>query len=134
MEPPSRKISKSLEVRPSRISGAGMGLWATKYIRRGSKLGRYIGERIDYETARGRDPSYFMHISESPAATGGYVIDGRQMDNPMRWANHSRLEKNAQPEVDSHGRITFVATEPIRKGREVFIDYGDEWEEEFKHK
>lgn len=83
----AKNLPEFLAVKDSTIKGAGKGLFATRRIKKGTALGNYVGERLSYAEAASRDPSYFIHTSADGSV--GYVIDGRSMENTMRWANHS---------------------------------------------
>lgn len=115
------RLPSSLTVKDSTIAGAGKGLFAKRRLKKGTRLGEYIGERLTYAQAHGRDESYFIHTSED--GKSGFVIDGKRMDNPMRWPNHS-WNNNAQAEIQEDGRIIFRTKKPVGAGKEIFINYG----------
>ena len=114
-----------LEVKTSTIPNAGNGLFAKRSLPKGTVLGEYIGERLSFEEAKGRDSSYMMYADER-GPNGGQVIDGRTMENPMRWPNHDPANANARAELYGK-RILFVTTKPVVKGREIKIDYGEDY-------
>lgn len=125
-----------LKVKPSTIANAGNGMFAARKLPAGKRLGEYRGKRIPFHWANapGTDSSYYMYASASNgSSTSGagedrYVIDGRAIGNPMRWANHAdEAHANAQAELEDNGRIYFRTTRPVASGEEIFINYGDDY-------
>lgn len=118
-----------LEVRTSTIPNAGMGLFARRSIPKGRVLGEYTGEKLTFAQAQGRDTSYMIYTDERGPAAGqeGTVIDGKTMENPMRWPNHNPSRENAFAEVDDKGHIFFRTKKAIAKGQEIFINYGEDY-------
>lgn len=125
---PRPKRRAVTDVKPSTIPNAGMGLFAKRRIRKGFRLGEYKGEKISYEEAHRRDPSYFIYLDAEPVPHSGFVLDGRTMANPMRWPNHAVDPKyelpNAEFRLERNGRIYAYTLRPITPGEEVFVDYG----------
>lgn len=118
-----------LKVRDSTIPNAGKGMFAARKLPAGKRLGEYKGKRIPFHWANapGTDSSYYMYASEEPQ-DAGVVIDGRALNNPMRWANHAPEPlANAQAELEESGRIYFRTTRPVKSGEEIFINYGEDY-------
>lgn len=101
--------SRRFEVRESPIHG--MGVFARDTIREGEYIGRYIGWRTD------EDSMYTLWV-EYPEGQRGYFGTGR-----LRYLNHS-----TRPNAEFDGRDLF-ALRTIRPGEEIFVDYGEEWED-----
>src|SRR5499425_1634314 len=81
-----------VRVGPSRI--AGQGLFARQDIRQGTKIIRYIGEKITHEESERRLAAgnvYIFGLNER------YSIDGSTRKNTARFINHS-CEPNCQTE------------------------------------
>ena len=108
-----------VRVGPSRI--AGQGLFAEQDIQQGTKIIRYIGERITHEESERRlaaGNAYIFGLDER------YAIDGSTPKNTARYINHS-CEPNCQTE--QFGRIIWiVAIIDIRAGEELTYNYGYE--------
>jgi SET domain-containing protein len=73
-----------VRVGPSRI--AGQGLFAEQKIKQGTKIIRYIGEKITHEESERRlaaGNAYIFGLDER------YAIDGSTLKNTARSINHS---------------------------------------------
>jgi SET domain-containing protein len=106
-----------VRVGPSRI--AGQGLFAEQAIRQGTKIIRYIGEKITHEESERRlaaGNAYIFGLDERSA------LDGSTPKNTARYINHS-CEPNCQTE--QFGRIVWiVAIRDIQTGEELTYNYG----------
>lgn len=115
--------STDFEVRPSRLSGAGLGLFVRRLFYEDELLGPYTGELITYlDLAAGRfsGSNYLLGLNET------YLIAGEgPKANYTRYINHSS-EPNALLVVSVRWKNAhFVATRRIEVGEEVFFDYGE---------
>ena len=122
-------MAPHLEVKPSLIPNAGMGLFTRKKIKKNKRVGKYRG--IDYPShpcvPRERRP-YLVYIG------GGGVRDGFQMNNHMRWANHKAYVEGRHPnhpdqpngwlELNEDKVVFLRALRDIEAGEEIYIDYG----------
>jgi hypothetical protein len=109
---------------PTRIgrSATGLGLFATRPIKRGRHIATYRGRRIPTEEAvrrEARGARYMFTINSR------WSIDGSPRWNLARYINHS-CQPNAQP-VGRKGRIVIVAARRIEPGEEITYDYGQEY-------
>jgi SET domain-containing protein len=108
--------------RPFRIGRArtGLGLFATKPIKKNSRIAEYKGPLLDFKTAEkaeNRGNRYLYEISKN------FTIDGAGRGNIARYANHS-----CNPNADTFsrkGRKVFIrALRNIKPGEEIVYDYG----------
>ncbi len=103
-------------------SRSGLGLFATKKIRRGAFVVAYRGPRItNAEAARRerRGARYMFEINRR------WTIDGSSRKNLARYVNHA-CRPNAHA-VLRKGRIVYVALRDIAPDREITVDYGEEY-------
>lgn len=106
----------------------GKGVFATTDIPRGEQVFEYKGQRIFWDEALRRHP----HDPENPNHTFYFdidndtVIDGKVGGNASRWVNHSCKPncKAKQEEVDGKTRVFIYAKRNIKRGEELFYDYG----------
>lgn len=108
-------------LRPSSIQG--LGAFAMRRIRRGTRLIEYTGQRVTPEEA---DRRYDDDAVERPhtflfTVDARTVIDASVDGNQARFINHS-CNPNCEA-VDVDGRIFIDALRDIRPGEELTYDY-----------
>jgi SET domain-containing protein len=107
--------------RPFRIGRArtGLGLFATKPIKKNSRIVEYKGPLLDFKTAEkaeNRGNRYLYEISKN------FTIDGAARSNIARYANHS-----CNPNADTYSvkhRVFIRALRNIKPDEEIVYDYG----------
>lgn len=109
------------EVRESSIHG--MGVFASRKIRTGTRIVEYLGERITHEVA---DERYNDDTNEHPhillfIVDKVTVVDAGRGGNEARFINHS-CDPNCEAEVDD-GHIYIRAIKTIQPGAELTYDY-----------
>jgi uncharacterized protein len=108
-------------------SRTGLGLFATKLIKRTAYIATYRGRRISAQESdrrEARGASYMFELNKR------WVIDGSPRWNVARYINHS-CRPNAKP-VGRNGGIVIVALRRIGPGEEITYDYGDEYLKYFR--
>jgi hypothetical protein len=125
----ARHPAPPFEVRRSRIQGRGV--FATRRIRTGQRLIRYIGEPIThaeadrrYDDANGRHHTFLFVLDEHT------VLDARRGGNDARFINHS-CAPNCETVIDD-GEIWIEAIQPIAPGAELVYDYRFEWDDAYE--
>jgi uncharacterized protein len=103
-------------------STTGLGLFATKLIKRTAYIATYRGRRISTEESDRRERQGAKYMFE---LNSRWTIDGSPRWNVARYMNHS-CWPNAKP-VLRKGRIVFVALRRIAPGEEITYDYGREY-------
>jgi SET domain-containing protein len=104
---------------------AGQGLFASQDIQRGTKIIRYIGEKITHEESDRRLAAgnvYIFGLDER------YSIDGSTHKNTARYINHS-CDPNCHTEQFGN-TIWLVAIRDIEAGAELTYNYGYELNDE----
>jgi uncharacterized protein len=110
--------------RPFRIgrSLTGVGLFATRPIKKHVRIMEYKGPILDQEEAlraEARGNRYLYEISKNR------TIDGTPRGNVARYANHS-----CNPNSESivwRGRVFIKSLRNIKPGEEIVYDYGTDY-------
>jgi SET domain-containing protein len=104
--------------RPFRVgrSKTGLGLFATKLIKRGSFIIEYWGRRINNAEADELETKYMFELNKR------WTIDGSPRRNIARYINHA-CKPNAETDVVK-GKILITATRTIYPGDEITYHYG----------
>jgi SET domain-containing protein len=103
-------------------SATGLGLFATKPIKRSAYIATYRGRRLSNEEADRYDArgAKYLFVVNSRC-----TIDGSPRWNLARYINHC-CRPNAKA-VGRNGSIVFVALRRIEPDEEITIDYGREY-------
>jgi uncharacterized protein len=111
--------------KPFRIgrSRTGLGLFATKPIRKGAKIVRYFGPLLDSRNKKHDDieNKYLFELN------GRWTIDGSVRKNVARYINHA-CRPNAESDVSARKRkVVIRAIKNIEPGQEINYDYGTDY-------
>src|SRR5882757_9409591 len=113
--------SDLIEVRRSGVHG--LGVFAAKAIRKGTRVIEYVGERVSHDEADRRyeekdadDSHTFLFIVDSKT-----VIDAGVDGNDARFFNHS-CDPNCESTVEKR-RVYIEALRDIEQGAELTYDY-----------
>ena len=117
---PSIPASKPYRVGRSRT---GLGLFATKPIKKGDKIIRYFGPILDSKKKE-EDAIENKYLFE---LTNRWTIDGSIRANFARYINHA-CKPNAESDVRPRKRKVFIrAIKNIEPGEEINYDYGTDY-------
>jgi uncharacterized protein len=110
-----------LEVQQSAIQGRGA--FATRNIRKGTRLIEYLGQRISWRTADKRydDEKMGRHHTFLFTVDDRMVIDAAVKGNDARFLNHS-CDGNCEA-ISDRKRIFIEARKSIKAGEELLYDY-----------
>jgi len=111
--------------KPYRVgrSRTGLGLFATKPIKKGSKIIRYFGPLLDSKKKKDDaiENKYLFEL------TNRWTIDGSVRKNVARYINHA-CKPNAESDVKPRKRkVYIVAIKNIEPGEEINYDYGTDY-------
>jgi hypothetical protein len=115
-------ISSNKPYRVAR-SRTGLGLFATKPIKKGAKIVRYIGPLLDCKKTKDDaiENKYLFQLN------GRWTIDGSVRKNVARYINHA-CRPNAESDVMPRKRkVVIRAIKNIAPGEEINYDYGTEY-------
>ncbi len=124
--PVARRGGALVEVRNSSVHG--LGVFALRRIRKGTRVIEYLGERIShkeadrrYDLKEARDNHTFLFIVDSRT-----VIDAGVNGNEARFINHT-CGPNCES-VTQNRRVFIEAIRTIESGEELAYDYQIEWD------
>src|SRR6476660_1152615 len=111
--------------KPYRVgrSSTGLGLFATKPIKKGTKIVRYFGPLLDCKKKKDDavENKYLFELNNR------WTIDGSVRENIARYINHA-CKPNAESDVRPRKRKVFIrAIKNIEPGEEINYDYGTDY-------
>src|SRR3954451_17523876 len=111
--------------KPYRVgrSRTGLGLFATKPIKKGTKIVRYFGPLLDSRNKKHEaiENKYLFELN------GRWTIDGSLRKNVARYINHA-CRPNAESDVNTRKRkVVIRAIKNIEPGEEINYDYGSDY-------
>jgi hypothetical protein len=111
--------------KPYRVgrSRTGLGLFATKPIKKGAKIVRYFGPLLDSRKKKDDaiENKYLFELN------GRWTIDGSVRKNVARYINHA-CRPNAESDVMPRKRkVVIRAIKNIAPGEEINYDYGTDY-------
>jgi uncharacterized protein len=124
----------SLEIKKSRIPGAGKGLFAKADFKRGERVIEYTGEIITWKECQKRNEAldgvglYYFYVSDKKC------IDAQNVPESLaRYANDAAgfvrlpgFRNNARFEV-IRSKPYIIASRNIKPGDEIYVSYGKEY-------
>ena len=118
-------MSTNLSNKPYRVgrSRTGLGLFATKPIKKGAKIVRYIGPLLDSRNKKhdAIENKYLFELNNR------WTIDGSVRKNIARYINHA-CKPNAESDVKPRKRkVVIRAIKNIEPGEEINYDYGTDY-------
>jgi SET domain-containing protein len=131
-----KQVNPFCEVRQSSIHGRGV--FASRKIRKGTRIIQYIGELIDKDESNRRG----LALLEESRETGGAAVyifdlnekwdlDGNKEYNDARLINHS-CEPNSEM-VNEEDELWLYALRDILPNEEISFDYGYDIEHFLEH-
>ena len=111
--------------RPFRLgrSLTGLGLFATKPIKKRTRIAEYKGPLLGVKAAEKAENSSNRYLFE---VNSRWTIDGKSRKNVARYANHS-CRPNAESDVLRGHKIIIRAIKKILPGEEILYDYGKDY-------
>jgi hypothetical protein len=111
--------------KPYRVgrSRTGLGLFATKPIKKGTRIIRYFGPLLDSKKKKDDaiENKYLFELNDR------WTIDGSVRKNVARYINHA-CKPNAESDVKPRKRKVYIrAIKNIEPGEEINYDYGTDY-------
>lgn len=124
-----------MDVRKSNIHSTGV--FAKKFIPKGTRITEYIGDKLTKEEADKRlDDTHNASRKDAKCAAtyifeinNEYDIDGNVPENDARFINHS-CDPNCEVDI-IEDKIWIDAIKDIQEGEELCYDYGFDFDEDF---
>lgn len=123
-------LEKFLWVKPSRLSGAGKGLFTRIDIPKGTRIVEYKGILKPWSEVKHLDGfnGYLLRINKNiaiDALTSEHLI-GRYANDAQGFAKIRGVKNNSEYVTD--GLSCYIeATRNIKAGEEIFVGYGKEY-------
>lgn len=124
-------LERQLEVKKSKLKGAGKGLFTKAFIPKGTRIVEYKGKVTTWaEASSGRAfNGYIYYINRN------HVIDAKPFTNALaRYANDARglsrvdgISNNSKYVVDEDNRVYIESFRNIPPGEEILVGYGKEY-------
>lgn len=118
----------NFEIKESLQRDVGKGLFARVPIKKGAFIIEYTGIPLPNDIAEDHPGRYLFEVDEK------ITLDGDTEDNTAKYINHS-CDPNVEAEIDEDdegsGHVNIYAIKNIVPGEELYIDYGDEYFDEF---
>jgi len=105
-------------------TSAGLGLFTTEPIKKGTYIIEYAGPLITNDKSDYIGGKYLFALGQK------YTIDGRGRYNLARYINHSCARENCKT-VQYAKRIKIKSIRNIKAGEELTYDYGKEYFDEY---
>ena len=124
---------EGVEIKKSKLPGAGLGLFATRDFKKKSKISSYGGEIISDAVHNQRDSGYAIVIGRgrtgknldgraTSSGNGRYVNSCRRQNRPRCNRNNVHLPQVSIRNGVAKGKLT--ATRAIKAGSEIYASYG----------
>src|ERR1700761_3417715 len=111
--------------KPYRVgrSPTGLGLFATKPIKKGTRIIRYFGPLLDSKKTKDDE----VENKDLFELTNRWTIDGSLREHIARYITHG-CRPNAESDVKPRKRKVFIrAIKNIEPGEEISYDYGTDY-------
>ena len=120
------------KVKKSKVHGHGV--FATKDIRKNTRVIQYIGEKVSRVEGNRRSEERIKKYLNSKKMGSVYIfelnknfdLDGSPLYNKARYINHS-CDPNCEVDI-LDGKIWISSMKKIKKGEELNYDYGYEFD------
>lgn len=125
-------FQNKLTIKPSRIKGAGLGLFAKCYIPKGTRLGWYRGDHLSSKEYLKTEPDTYIWMLEDDENNEFYVDAYKtKRKNKLRYANGCKTPGQLfSVNIEAYqkdDRIWYKTIRKIRPNEELIIDYGEEY-------
>lgn len=120
--------SMDFDIKESSQKDVGKGLFAKTLIKKGTFILEYTGIPLPSVEADDHPGRYLFEVDEKN------TLNGDTPDNTAKYINHScdpNVEAEIDPGADGKDHVNIYAVRTIKPTEELFIDYGEEYFDEF---
>lgn len=124
-------LEKHLQVKRSKLPGAGKGLFTDTYIPKGTRIVEYKGRVTTWKEASSGKAfnGYIYYVNKD------HVIDAKPFPKALaRYANDARglgkvegISNNCKYVVDDDQRVYIESFRNLEPGAEILVSYGKEY-------
>ena len=129
-------LEKQLVVKKSTVPGAGLGLFSTKPIPKGSRIVEYKGKITtwkDVDHKKGTN-GYIYYVKRNHVIDAGtYTKALARYANDAKGLNRKSGLTNNSAYIEDGLRVYIEAKKDIPSGSEILVDYGKEYWDTIKH-
>lgn len=114
-------------IKTSTVPNSGKGVFTKVDLSKGFTIGNYMGRKLNVMQYNNlKNDNYVWELSSSH---GPFYIDAsiKKYSNWLRYINHKSDNKENLEPYQYSGNLYYRTTKKIKKGSELFIDYGDEY-------
>ncbi|MBK8946761.1 MAG: SET domain-containing protein-lysine N-methyltransferase [Ignavibacteriae bacterium] len=116
---------ENFEIKASKISGAGLGVFTKRNIKKGEHIGFYTGKILNAKQLS-REP-YISSLFILQITKNYFIYGEGKGSNFVSYINHSN-KPNAELVVSTRWKTArIVAIKNIKQGDEIFYNYSDEY-------
>jgi len=133
----SEFASTLVEIRSSKISGAGLGVFAKTFIQTNTKLGEYKGKLIteeEYDKLGDHRCEYIFEIERRKNnKVKRFYVDARfkKHSNWTRYVNGAKSKEQQEfVNIGSYqygGKLFYRTNKDVHEGEELLVDYGSDY-------
>jgi hypothetical protein len=109
-------------------SVAGWGVFAERDFKQMDFIGEYVGV-VRKKRKKDRTNSYCFEYAVAKGESTRFIIDAEKQGNITRFLNHSPKPNLSSTIAVVHRipRVIFYARRPIKKGEQLYYDYGPDY-------
>jgi len=128
----------NVDIHKSKVDNTGA--FAKKDLKKDDQVIQYVGEVISSKESDRRAAIQLEKHQKDPSQGGVYIftidddwdIDGNVPWNPAKYLNHS-CNPNCESQIDDDDEVFLIAIKDIKKGDELFFDYGYDVDNYLEH-
>ncbi|MBS3168436.1 SET domain-containing protein-lysine N-methyltransferase [Candidatus Woesearchaeota archaeon] len=128
--------SEYIEVRDSKIHNNGV--FAVKDIPKGTKIIEYVGNKITKSQSDKRSDEILEENKKNSSYGAVYIFELNKkydLDGSVEWNTAKYINHSCSPNCEVNiikGHIWIISSKDIKKGEELFYNYGYEYDDDYE--